>query len=118
MMAEAEQYAEENYNRRGYVDLTSDNHEMWRLVQNRVEQRQSWEDIAREIGCSVEEILHWANWVYQPPKKPVAKVNPAKIERTSVSDMPMRTPTDDARRFLAWKKAQEGARKAREAMQA
>lgn len=107
------------YNRRGAIDLKPDDHALWACVQKRVAQRWSWEQIAAEIGCKVDDLIHWANWVYQPPKKtPVAKIDPRAIERVPASEMPTLADTNDARRFLAWKKAQEGARMTREAMKA
>lgn len=107
------------YNRRGAIDLKPDDHEFWRLVQKRVALKWSWEQIAAEIGCDVDDLIHWANWVYQPPKKvPVAKPDVSRIERIPNSELPVQSPAVKSRQFLAWRRAQEGARKTREAMEA
>lgn len=110
------------YQWRGTVPLKPDDHEFWRLVQKRVAQKWPWEQIAVEIGCHVDDLIHWANWVYKPPRKPVA----AKASRAAVlagihtapEDLPVRSSTTNAARFLAWKRARDGARAAREAMNA
>ncbi|UYQ70988.1 hypothetical protein OF122_13060 [Pelagibacterium flavum] len=102
----------------GDVELRADDHEFWRLVQKRVAQRWSWEQIAVEIGCRAEDLIHWANWVYKPAKdkKPLAKVDTRRIERVSNDALPVGAVQAKSAQFMAWKRAQEGARKAREAI--
>lgn len=108
------------YNRRGAIDLKPDDHEFWRLVQKRVAQKWSWEQIAAEIGCEVGELINWANWVYQPPKLPKVSSTQswARTEHQRLKDLPEAAPIRQTRQFMAWKRARDGARAAREAMKA
>ncbi|SDG34952.1 hypothetical protein [Pelagibacterium luteolum] len=108
------------FNRRGAFDLRPDDHDTWACVQKRVAQKWSWEQIADEIGCNVGALIQWANYIYKPRPLPTAKVIPSRIERVSVQDGQHHTQTEDAKRFLAWRKAAAGAREtrlAREAME-
>lgn len=105
------------YNRRGAIDLKPDAHEFWRLVQNRVAQKWSWEEIADEIGCHVDDLIHWANWVYQPPEKPAVRTpTRAGLPTIPARDLPRASTAALSKQFLAWRRAQEGARRTREAM--
>lgn len=103
------------YTWRGAVLLKPDDHEFWQLVRKRVAQKWSWEEIAAEIGCDVHDLVHWANWVYQPPKKPTV-VRSSFVPLPPVRELPLASPAARSRQFLAWRRATEGARKAREAM--
>lgn len=108
------------YQWRGTVPLKPDDHEFWRLVQKRVAQKWPWEQIAVEIGCEVGELINWANWVYQPPKLPKVSSTQswARTEHQRLKDLPEAAPIRQTRQFMAWKRARDGARAAREAMNA
>lgn len=103
---------------RGVVELKHDDHALWSCVQKRVSQHRSWEEIAREIGCDIDSLVHWANWVYQPPAKPkVGAPSIADIPTIPTRDLPQSSPMAMSKQFLAWRRARDGARKTREAME-
>lgn len=103
---------------RGSIQFRSDDHELFRLVQKRVDQKWSWEQIAAEIGCEVDPLLHWVNHGYQFPQKPAVRSPVAGVLKTTTSteDMPKDSPATMSKQFLAWKKARDGAAAQREKM--
>lgn len=97
--------------------LEADDQEMWELMKKRLDQGKSFEDIAYEIGANVDELLHWANWVYKPRKKQAVKpkkyVSDIAVSAKTYPDMPALSPTASAAKFAAWRKATQGARETR-----
>lgn len=110
------------YQWRGTVPLKPDDHALWACVQKRVAQKWPWEQIAVEIGCHVDDLIHWVNWVYQPPKRPKAKTVEmiAREARSAIradEGLPRDAPSRSAQ-FMAWKRVRDGARATRERLQA
>ncbi|MFD1945051.1 hypothetical protein [Paradevosia shaoguanensis] len=98
------------YHYPGKVRLARDDHALWKLVRKRVEQKRSWEQIAAEVGCEAMELVEWVNWLYTPPPeaKPKDTISYAGVK---IVDPGVRSDSESARRFAAWKRQHDGAAK-------
>jgi hypothetical protein len=60
-------------------------HEMWRLIRNRVDQGHSMQAIADEIGLPVDELCEWIFRYREPrPAKPYQSKNGTPIGKVNV----------------------------------
>lgn len=99
----------------GIEQLYPQNHTLYLRVQHLVRLKWSWEAIADDAGLvgprRVTELCDWVLAYREPKKLPT-------VATASVLDVPApsRLYTKDAQRFIAWRKQNEGARKALEAI--
>ena len=100
---------------RGVVLFAPDDHDMYRLVQKRVGQKWSWEEIAAEIGCEVKPLCDWVLAYKEPRRDRVPLIRTSQIiDPPKLSIAPAQRPiTMQSQRYLNWKRAQEGAAKTR-----
>lgn len=117
----------------GKPTLRPDNHELWRLVQNRLNQRPPipMEQIATEIGVDAKAMVDWflayrkpkldvrvrmatpavTEFEEQPPAKP--KPRPRALQRMPAPEMISVENrwgrSADRQRYANWRKAQAGA---------
>lgn len=99
---------------RGIEKLTLDNHTLYRRVQHLVRLNWSWEAIALDVGVyQVNDLCQWVLDYREPKKLPMVNIS-------NVHDVPVKAfgLSRQAEKFIAWKKQNEGARAARETMEA
>lgn len=98
----------------GIEKLHSQNHTLYRRVQHLVSLKWTWTAIADDAGLvgprRVQDLCEWVLEYREPKKMPT-------VATAAVLDVPApsRLYTKDAQRFIAWRKQNEGARKALEA---
>jgi hypothetical protein len=102
--------------------LRPDNHELFDAVRKRLNQRDPVVPIAMiawDLGVTVDELCKWI-MAYKEPRKPKAYQSPRfpAIGAPLVKSAPEWAQGDSTRRFLAWKRAHDGAVKARKALEA
>ena len=101
--------------------LCADNHALFDKVRDRLNARpiEPIDIIARDIGVTVDDLCRWFI-AYKAPRKPKAYQSPnfPAIGQPKVANGPSWTQDDNSRRFLAWKRAKDGAKAAREASNA
>src|SRR5690606_26561897 len=101
---------------RGVVQFAPNDHELFALVQNRVKLGWAWGQIASEIGCSVNDLLHWVNHVYTSKELPKTNIcAPSSVAKPA--DLPKDSPALKTKQFMAWRRQREGARAALEAIE-
>lgn len=101
--------------------LTPTNHELMKLVKKRVETPMSMTAIAAEIGVHVDDLCHWIMCVYRekPRHAPKDYQHPSKSAIGFSDHATGRwSASEDARRFVAWKKARDGAAATRRMLEA
>lgn len=101
----------------GIEMLTADNHKLYLRVQKLLNLGWKHERICDEIGLvGPRRVMDLCEWFieYREPKK-LPTVNMAHLNDLPKRYSPVRRGTE---RFLAWRKQNEGARKALEAMNA
>jgi hypothetical protein len=97
----------------GIEQLHPKNHDLYRRVQHLVSLKWSWDAIADDAGLvgsrRVQDLCDWV-LAYREPKK-----LPAVVTRhvAAITADTYRPTTEQVRRFEAWRKQREGARKAR-----
>lgn len=98
----------------GIEKLHPQNHDLWRRVQHLVRLKWRWEAIADDVGLvgprAVQDLCDWVLEYKEPKKLPTVAVK-------AIHEVPVRSRlySANSERFIAWRRAQQGARKAREA---
>lgn len=97
--------------------LCADNYELFDRVCARLNAKpiEPIDIIASDIGVTVDELCRWVI-AYRAPKHkrpPYQSPKLAPIAQPRRDTGPVEARSHDAQRFLAWKKASEGAREAR-----
>lgn len=95
-------------------DFYLNNHELWKLLQKRVAAQVPMASIAAELGVPVAALCEWIESYHEP--RHVARYQGRARPSLPIDSSPMHghwSLPDGARRFAAWRKAHDGARRTR-----
>lgn len=99
--------------------LTPHNHDLMRLVKARVDSGRAMTTIAAEIGVHVDDLCDWILTKYREPRKPKEYHRPSMPAiGFSQQETAKWSAAADTRRFMAWKKARDGAAETRRMLEA